>query len=82
MLYSLRQLSIKEASFIKLMKVATSDVQFSFNSEIYSQVDGVAMGSPLRPTLANILMEYLESKLVGELSSQALYIRYMDDCHL
>ena len=62
------------------MKVATSDVQFSFDSEIYSQVDGVAMGSPLGPTLANIFMGYLETKLVNELSSQALYIRYMDDC--
>ena len=62
------------------MKVATSDVQFSFNNEIYSQVDVVAMGSPLGPTLANIFMEYLESKLVDELSSQSLYIRYMDDC--
>ena len=58
------------------MKVATSDVQFSFDSEIYSQVDGVAMG----PTLSNIFMGYLESKLVDELSSQVLYIRYMDDC--
>ena len=25
-------------------------------------------------------MGYLESKLVDELSSQSLYIRYMDDC--
>ena len=62
------------------MKIATSDVQFSFNNVIYSQVDGVAMGSPLGPTLANIFMGYLETKLVNELSSQALYIRYMDDC--
>ena len=35
-LYSLGQPSIKKSSFIKLMKVATSDVQFSFNNEIYS----------------------------------------------
>ena len=59
-LYSIRQLSIKKASFVKSMKVATSDVQFSFNNEIYSQVDGVAMG---------IFMGYLESKLVDVLSS-------------
>ena len=79
-LYSIRQLSIKKESFRKLMKVATSGVQFSFNNEIYTQIDGVAMGSPLGPTLANIFMGYLESKMVDELTSQTLYIRYMDDC--
>ena len=79
-LYSIRQLSIKKESFRKLMKVATSGVQFSFNNEIYTQIDGVSMGSPLGPTLANIFMGYLESKMVDELTSQTLYIRYMDDC--
>ena len=64
---------------MKLMKIATSDVQFSFDIDIYSQIDGVAIGSPLGPTLASILMEHLESKLIDELSSQVLYIRYMDD---
>ena len=62
------------------MKEATSDVQFSFNNEIYSQVDGIAMGSSLGSTLAYIFMGYLKTKLVDELSSQALYIRYIDDC--
>ena len=35
---------------------------------------------PIGPTLANIFIGYLESKMVDELSSQVLYIRYMDDC--
>ena len=38
------------------------------------------MGSPLGPTLANFFVGYLEPKLFDELLSQALYIRYMDDC--
>ena len=59
---------------------AISDFQYSFNNKIYSQVDLVAMGSPLGPTLAIIFIEYLESKLVDELSSQALYIEYMNNC--
>ena len=79
-LYELEKPSIKKNSFIKLMKIATSDVQFSFNSVIYSQIDGVAMGFPLGPTLANIFIGYLESKVVEDLSSQVLYVRYMDDC--
>ena len=62
------------------MKIATSNVQFSFDNEIYSQIDGRAMGSPLGPTLANMFMGYIESKLVDELSYQVLYLRCMDDC--
>ena len=61
------------------MKIATSDVQFSFDNEIYSQIDGVSIGSSLGPTFANIFMGYLEFKLVDESSSQVLYLRYMDD---
>ena len=33
--------------FIELMKTATKSVEFSFNSVIYRQIDGVAIGSPL-----------------------------------
>ena len=52
------------------MKLATSDVQFSFNNIIRSQIDGVTMGLPLGPTLANIFVGYLESKIAEDLSSQ------------
>ena len=62
------------------MKLATSDVQFSFNNIMYSQIDGVAMGSPLGLTLANIFVGYLKSKIAEDLLSQVTYIRYVDDC--
>ena len=62
------------------MKIATTEVQFGFNNTMYSQTDAVAMGSPLRPTLANIFMGYLEYSVVPSLSSQIIYMRYMDDC--
>ena len=51
-----------------------------FNNIMYSQIDGVAMGSPLGPTLANIFVGYLESKTAEDLLSQVTYIRYVDDC--
>ena len=40
----------------ELLILCTKNVHFTFNNETYIQVDGVAMGSPLGPVLANIFM--------------------------
>ena len=39
-----------------LLYLVTKDSFRLFNGQYYSQVDGVAMGSPLGPTLANIFL--------------------------
>ena len=54
-------IQLSESSFRKLVKLVTSGVEFSFNECMHRQVDGVAMGSPLGPVLANIFMGYCES---------------------
>ena len=41
--------------FIKLLQFATSGI-FSYNNKLYNQVDGVATGSPLGPSLANFFL--------------------------
>ena len=43
--------------------MATSSVEFSFNDIMHRQIDGVAVGSPLRPALANIIVGHYETKL-------------------
>ena len=45
---------------------ATSQTHFMFNSKFYNQIDRVAMGSPLAPTLANIFLGFHESKWLNE----------------
>ena len=36
-----------------LLNLATKELLFIFNNDYFSQIDGVAIGSPLVPTLAN-----------------------------
>ena len=79
-LYKLNKPSISKNNFIKLLKLSTSGVYFTFNSQMYSQHDGIAMGSPLGPTLSNIFMGFIESKVISKF--QLTYFRYVDDCFI
>ena len=43
-----------------LLSFATKESYFIFNRQVYKQVDGVAMGSTLGPTLANAFLVHFE----------------------
>ena len=60
---------------------ATLQTHFLFNGLFYDQCDGVAMGSPLAPILANLSMGYHEEQWISNYKdSQLLYYRrYVDD---
>ena len=68
--------------FLKLLKFATSGM-FLYNDRLYKQVDGVAMGSPLGPSLANFFLGHLEEHNIftKEEISPKLYVRYVDDIY-
>ena len=51
------------AVFVELMQTATSSVEFSFNNIMHRQIDGVAVDSPLGPSLANIFVGYYKAFL-------------------
>ena len=55
-------------------------MHFSFNDEIYVQTDGVVMGSPLGPILANISMVELENTIIPHLKNEIImWKRCVDD---
>ena len=75
------ELKICREQLLKLFTFATSGTHFSFNEQFYEQVDGVGMGSPLAPTLANLFLGYHEGKWIDEYGGNKplYYKRYVDD---
>ena len=75
-----QKLSKKEV--YDLLNLATKESLFNFNGDYYYQTDGVAMGSPLGPTLANLFMSYYEQIWLDECPLEfkpKYYRRYVDD---
>ncbi|CAH8435813.1 unnamed protein product [Dicrocoelium dendriticum] len=64
----------------QLLLMCTRNIQFQFNGTLYRQIDGVAMGSPLGPLLADVFMSKLECNQLNEsINSLVYYGRYVDD---
>ena len=68
--------------FKKILTLVTEGF-FVFNGEFYKQVDGLAMGGPLGPTLANFFLANLEKHKMFAICPHQhrpkLYLRYIDD---
>ena len=64
---------------VKLLEIATTNQFFQFDGQLYEQTDGVAMGSPLGPLMANVFMCHLEEKLTRDDLMPHLYRSYVDD---
>ena len=72
--------TISKREMKELLYLCTKNVHFSFSSEIYMQNDGVAMGFPLGPVLANIFIVELEKTIMPTFSDKIkLWKRYVDD---
>ena len=57
-------------------------VHFTYNEDIYVQLDGVATGSPLGTLLSSVLMRWLEESIVSTLKNCHVHLkRYFDDTH-
>ena len=61
------------------MQTAISSVEFSFNNIMHRQIDGVAMGSPLDPSLANIFFGYYEALLFKRVNKPLMHYQFVDD---
>ena len=55
-----------------LLLLCTKNVYFSYNGDIYTQAEGVAIGSPLGPVLAGIFMVELERTILPTLKEHMI----------
>ena len=67
---------VNRDTFITLAKIASRDVLMSTHNGYYQQVDGLAMGSPPAPHLANGWLSQFDGTIKGD---AVFYARYMDD---
>ena len=65
----------------QLLTFAANESFFIFGGEYYTKIDGVALWSPLDPTLTNALLCYFEKKWLWKRTVEFLaivYKRYVD----
>ena len=67
---------ISKETFMKLLKMSSTNVVMATHDGYYVQKDGLAMGSPPAPLLANIWLSKYEPQLRD---NAKLFERYMDD---
>lgn len=71
-------LSVDE--IIEATKLCLTSTLFKFKGDLYQQTDGVAMGSPISPIVANLFMQELEQKVLMSFSDRPrIWWRYVDD---
>ena len=76
------QTSLGKRTLKKLLLDSCTKTPVSINGQLYQQIDGVSMGSPLGPTQADILMTAFEDDIIQPLISSDMlifYVRYVED---
>jgi len=58
----------------------TQKCVLQFNGEFYEQLDGISMGSPIAPLLADVCMNWLVNESKKFDTQPQLFYRYVDDC--
>ena len=73
---------LSKSELYYLLKLATSESSFIFDNILYKQIDGIAMGLPLGPSLANAFLCHYEKLWLDSCPPEfkpIVYRRYVDD---
>ena len=73
---------LNKKQITEMFSLTTKESMILFDMAFYTQVDGVAIGSPLGPSLANAFLCHHETKWLNYCPDKfkpVLYKRYVDD---
>ncbi|GAB0086745.1 hypothetical protein DMENIID0001_009140 [Sergentomyia squamirostris] len=66
--------------FMSILKHCLEHSRFVYNGQNYMQIDGMPMGGPLSPIIADLVMNYALTKITQELNVNILCLtKYVDD---
>jgi retron-type reverse transcriptase len=69
-----------EDDVLALFKHVLTTTYVCFDGQFYEQTEGVAMGSPLSPVIANFFMEDFEKNAIEQATHKPVcWFRYVDD---
>ena len=52
---------------------------YDHNNDIYTQIDGISMGSILSPTFSKFYLSNQENKIFNGINNPHICVRYVDD---
>ena len=74
------KLNIPKHHLQQLLEICTKEAPFRCpKGNLYKQIDGVAMGSPLGVLFANFFMGMVERETFRQINKPSIYVRYIDD---
>ena len=64
----------------KLLSWTCKGTIFQFNGNTYEQIDGISMGSPIAPLMADVCMNLILNEVSTFKPQPRILFRYVDDC--
>lgn len=72
--------NINNTLFMSIVKFCLETSYFTYDGQCYSQIDGMPMGGPLSPIIADIVMDYAISKILTKIPENIICLtKYVDD---